>query len=126
MTHATENAALDVVLNYHQAWTSGDVDGAMTRVSDDFVCQAPDGPLEKEAFREYLAGFVPHLTGAPDVARFAEGEHVALIYYPQTAVTKTTPATEYFTVRDGVIVKSLLMFDRLSYAPPEAQQAAAP
>ena len=118
MTQAMDNAALDVVLDYHQAWTSGDVDRAMKCVSDDFVCQAPDGRLEKEAYREYLASFVPHLTGAPDVARFAEGEHVALIYYPQTAVTKTTPATEYFTVRDGVIVESLLMFDRLSYAPP--------
>jgi predicted SnoaL-like aldol condensation-catalyzing enzyme len=125
MTQTAGNAALDVVLDYHQAWTSGEVDRAMDRLSDDFVCQAPDGPLEKEAYRAYLASFVPHLTGAPDVARFAEGDHVALIYYPQTAVTKTTPATEYFTVRDGVIIESLLMFDRLSYAPPEAQQAGA-
>lgn len=118
MTQANGSTALDVVLDYHQAWTSGDVDRAMNRVSDDFVCQAPDGRFEKEAYREYLTGFVPHLTGAPDVARFSEGDHVALIYYPQTAMTKTTPATEYFTVRDGVIVESLLMFDRLSYAPP--------
>jgi ketosteroid isomerase-like protein len=118
MPQANSSSALDVVLDYHQAWTSGDVDRAMKRVSDDFVCQAPDGRLEKEAYREYLAGFVKHLTGAPDVARFSEGDHVALIYYPQTAMTKMTPATEYFTVRDGVIVESLLIFDRLSYAPP--------
>lgn len=118
MTQATGNAALDVVLEYHKAWTSGDVEGAMKRVSDNFVCQAPDGRFEKAAYGEYLAGFVQHLTGAPDVARFAEGDHVALIYYPQTAMTKTTPATESFTVRDGSIVESLLMFDRLSYAPP--------
>lgn len=118
MTQANGNAALDVVLDYHQAWTSGDVDRAMQRVSDDFICQAPVGKLEKEAYREYLAGFVKRLTGAPDVARFSEGDHVALIYYPQTATTKTTPATEYFTVRNGVIVESLLMFDRQSYVPP--------
>lgn len=121
MTQKTGNAALDVVTDYHEAWTSGDVDRAMSRLSNDFVCQTPDGRLEKQAFREYLAGFVPRLTGAPDIARFADGDHVALIYYPQTAMTRTTPATEYFTVRDGVIVESLLMFDRLSYAPPNQQ-----
>lgn len=118
MTQANCNAALDIVLEYHHAWTSGDVEGAMKRVSDDFVCQAPGARFEKAAYREYLAGFVQNLTGAPDVARFADGDHVALIYYPQTAMAKTTPATEYFTVRDGAIVESLLMFDRLSYAPP--------
>lgn len=118
MTQANGNSALDIVLKYHHAWTSGDVDGAMKCVSDDFTCQTPGGRLEKQAFRAYLAGFVQHLTGAPDVARFSEGDHVALIYYPQTAMTRTTPATEYFTVRAGVIVESLLMFDRLSYAPP--------
>lgn len=121
MTQTARPTALDIVLEYHRAWTSGDLDQAMTLVSENFVCQAPDGPLAKDAYREYLAGFVPHLTGIADVASFAEGDHVALIYYPQTAVTSTTPATEYFTVRDGVIVDSLLMFDRLSYAPPHQQ-----
>ena len=36
-------------------------------------------------------------------------------------MTSTAPAAEYFTVRDGRIVESLLVFDRLSYAPPQAQ-----
>ena len=64
---------------------------------------------------------MPRLTGVVDVAGFAEGDHVVLIYYPQTAVTADTPAAEYFTVRDGTIAESLLMFDRLSYTPPNAK-----
>jgi len=36
-------------------------------------------------------------------------------------VTSTAPAAEHFTVRDGRIVESLLVFDRLSYAPSQAQ-----
>lgn len=119
MTQATNPAALDVVMQYHRAWTSGDVDTAMTKVSDDFVCHTPgDGSLGKEDFREYLASFVPMMTGLDDLAQFVDGDRVALLYYPQTAVTSTTLAAEYLTVRDGRIAESRLAFDRLSYGSP--------
>ena len=51
-------------------------------------------------------------------AGFADGERVALFYYPQTATTKTAPAAECFTVRNGKIVENVLVFDRLSFGPP--------
>lgn len=57
---------------------------------------------------------------AVDIAGFAEGERVALFYYPQTAATSTAPAAECFTVRHGAIVESVLVFDRLSFGPPAA------
>ncbi|MGD9695942.1 MAG: nuclear transport factor 2 family protein [Thermoleophilia bacterium] len=117
MTGTTRSAALDAVLEYHRAWTSGDIDRAMTRVSDDIVCRAPGQDLSgKEAYRAYLAGFAPSLTGLTDVASFAAGDRVALFYLPHTAVTRTAPAAECLTVRDGMIVESLLVFDRLSFA----------
>lgn len=119
MTQASGTTALDTVLDYHLAWTSGDVDRAMSRVADDIVCHAPGEDLTgKDAYRGYLADFAPHLTGLRDVASFADGDRVALFYYPQTAVTSTAPAAEYFTVRDGLIAESVLVFDRLSFAPP--------
>lgn len=122
MTQPSASTALETVLDYHRAWTSGDLDRAMTRVADDIVCHAPDGDLiGKDAYRGYLAGFVPNLTGLTDVASFADGGHVALFYYPHTAVTRTAPAAEYFTVRDGSIVESVLVFDRLAFAPPNEQ-----
>lgn len=120
MPPATDATALDTVLNYHQAWTSGNVDQAMTHVSDDIMCHAPGEDLTgKEAWRTYMAGFVPSLTGLTDVARFADDGHVALFYYPQTADTSTALAAEHFTVRDGKIVELMLIFDRLSYAGPD-------
>lgn len=126
MSQTTRSTALDIVSEYHRAWTSGHIDQAMTRVSDDFVCRAPGADaLGKDAYREYLTGFVNgNLTGVVDVASFADGDHVALIYYPQTAATSTAPAAEYFTVRNGLIAESLLIFDRLSYAPQGQQQEA--
>jgi hypothetical protein len=107
------------VLTYHRVWTSGDIDRAITRVAEDIVCRAPGQDLVgKDAYRAFLADFAPSLTGLTDVASLADDNHVMLFYYPHTATTSTAPAAEYFTVQDGTIVESLLVFDRLSYAPP--------
>ncbi|MBZ2195317.1 nuclear transport factor 2 family protein [Occultella gossypii] len=116
MTHPSAHAT---VLDYHRAWTGGDVEAAMTLVADDITCRAPGVDLSgKDAYRAFIAGFAPQLTGIGDIAEFADGERVALFYYPQTAATTTAPAGECFTVRDGKIVESVLVFDRLSYGPP--------
>jgi len=52
-----------------------------------------------------------------------DGNGVALWYFPQTAKTSTTLASELFTVKDGQIVEIRLMFDRLGYAPRERPAA---
>ena len=119
MTHA-QNETLSVVEAYHQAWTGGDVDRALTYVSKDVRCSAPDDKVSTKAdWRAYLSAFVPMLTGAPEYARMTDGDRVALWYFPQTSVTKTTLASELFTVQAGQIVEIRLAFDRLSYAPPQ-------
>lgn len=111
--------AYDIVQSYHRAWTSGDVERAMTFIADDITCRAPGVDLNgKEAYGSYIAGFAPTLTGIGDIADFTDGDRMALFYYPQTAATSTTPAAEYFTVRGGRISESVLIFDRLSYGPP--------
>lgn len=114
-----QNPAAEIVQEYHQAWTGGDVDRAMTYVATDVVCRAPGQDLSGiAAYRGFLGGFAPMLTGIADIASFAVGERVALFYYPQTAATSTAPAAECFTVQDGKIIENVLIFDRLSYAPP--------
>jgi ketosteroid isomerase-like protein len=122
MTPTSDPTSLETVLAYHRAWTSGDIDQAMSYVADDILCRAPGDDLAgKNAYRDYLAGFAQNLTGLTDVGSLADGDHVALFYYPHTAVTSTAPAAEYFTVRDGRIVENVLVFDRLSFAPPNQQ-----
>ena len=109
-----------VVDAYHRAWTSGDVAGALERVADDVEVHAPDDRVcTKADWQQYLTAFVPALTGAPELTRLVAGDRVALWYYPQTAVTSTTLASELFTVRDGRIVAIRLVFDRLGYMPLE-------
>lgn len=115
----TQRTASETVQRYHRAWTGGDVEEAMTYVHDDVTCRAPGVDLPgKAAYQAFIAGFAPNLTGLADIAEFADGERVALFYYPQTAATSTAPAAECFTVRDGKIVENVLVFDRLSFAPP--------
>ena len=115
-----QSTAYEVVKNYHRAWTSGNVYEAMGYVADDISCRAPGVDLDsKDAYQGFIGGFAPMLTGIGDIAEFADGDRVALFYYPQTAATSTTPAAEFFTVRDGKIAESVLIFDRLSYGPPE-------
>ncbi|HMR48983.1 MAG TPA: hypothetical protein PKE40_07030 [Arachnia sp.] len=90
--------------------------------------QMPSGPsrspavcsprCRKDAYRAFIGGFAPMLTGLGDIAEFTDGDRVALFYYPQTAATSTAPAAEFFTVEDGKIATSVLIFDRLSYGPP--------
>lgn len=114
-------SAHDIVQSYHRAWTSGEVDRAMTYVADDITCRAPGLDLTgKDAYRQFIAGFAPALVGLADIADFHDGDRVALFYYPQTAATATAPAAECFTIRDGKIVESVLVFDRLSFGPPSA------
>lgn len=109
-----------IVAKYHEAWTAGDVDGAMEFVADDVVCHSPGGDLVgKPAYDEFIRSFAPMLTGTPEVARFVDGDRVALFYFPQTHVTATTLAGELFEVRDGAIAQTWLAFDRMSYGPPQ-------
>lgn len=116
--------SLSTVQAYHQAWTGGDVDRALTYVSDDVRCFAPDENITtRDDWRAYLTAFVPMLTGAPEHTRMTDQDRVALWYFPQTAVTTTTLASELFTVRHGQIVEIRLAFDRLGYVPQPQQPA---
>ena len=41
----TASPALRTALAYHHAWTSHDLDQAMSYIADDIVCDAPAGRL---------------------------------------------------------------------------------
>lgn len=124
MTGEEQSPTLTTALAYHRAWTGGNLDGAMDLVADDITCHAPGQVLSgKKSYRGFLQGFSQVMTGLTDVAAFGDEDHAVLFYYPHTAVTSTAPAAEHFTFRDGKIAESVLVFDRLSYAPPPGEQA---
>ena len=66
-----------------------------------------------------MDGFVRMLTGVTEFTIFGDDTTAVLFYYPHTANTSDAPTAECFTVADGKIIRSVLVFDRPSFAPPQ-------
>jgi ketosteroid isomerase-like protein len=113
--------ALRVALDYYAAWTGHDFDKAMTFVADDIVCEAPAGRIEgAEAYREFMAPFAGMLVRAELFGGYGDDEHALIAYDTKTPLVASAPAAEYVTVRDGRIVHSRFIFDRLPFAQARA------
>jgi hypothetical protein len=119
----TNQQALDVALAYHDAWTSKDLERAMTYVADDIVCDAPAGRIEgAEAYRAFMGPFVQMLKRAELIAAFGDETTAVVVYDTDTVPVDGAPGAECVTVADGQIVYSRFIFDR---APFDAARAAA-
>jgi ketosteroid isomerase-like protein len=119
----SSSPALRVALAYHDAWTSKDMDRAMTYIADDIVCDAPAGRIESaQAYRAFMTPFVGMLLDSHMIAAFGDDETALVIYDTQTKLVESAPAAECVTVRDGKIVRSRFVFDR---APFDAARKAA-
>jgi hypothetical protein len=120
MTDPGAPLALATALAYHQAWTSQDLDQAMTYIADDSTCDAPGARISgAQQYRGFLGGFMTQLTGVQTVAAFGDDTTAVLVYYPHTASVSDAPTAECFTVAGGKITRSVLVFDRPSFAPPQ-------
>ena len=110
------SAALSVAMAYYHAWTAKDVDRAMTYVADDVVCEAPTGRIDGvEGFRRFMAPFAGMLISSDLIAAFGDDRTAVLVYNPHTTLVEHAPSAECFTVKDGRIVRSLLIFDRTPF-----------
>ena len=119
-TTQTTSPALRTALAYHQAWTSQNLDRAMTHVADGISCDAPGARISgAQQYRDFLGRFMTQLTGVQTVAAFGDDTTAVLFYYPHTANASDAPTAECFTVAGGKITRSVLVFDRPSFAPPQ-------
>jgi SnoaL-like domain len=119
MTDPGTPPALATALAYHQAWTSQDLDRAMTYIADDITCDAPGARITGAGqYRDFLGGFMTQLAGVQTVAAFGDDATAVLFYYPHTATVRDAATAECFTVADGKITRSVLVFDWPSFAPP--------
>jgi ketosteroid isomerase-like protein len=119
----TTSPALRVALAYYQAWTSRDLDTAMSYIADDIVCDAPAGRLQgAAAYRAFMGPFTQILKRAELIASFGDDTTAVVVYDTETVPVPSAPAAECVTVRDGKIAYSRFIFDR---APFDAARAAA-
>jgi ketosteroid isomerase-like protein len=122
--NATTSPALHTALAYHHAWTTHDLDKAMSYIADDIVCDAPAGRLEgAEAYRGFMGPFVQILTAAEMIAAYGDDKTALVMYDTETKLVKSAPAAECVTVTDGKITYSRFIFDRASF--DAARKAAA-
>jgi SnoaL-like domain len=93
MTESTSTSpALQTALAYHHAWTSHDIDKAMTYIAGNIVCLAPAGRLEgAEAFRSFMGPFTQILTGSKLIAAFGDDEKAVVMYDTDTVPVKDAP-----------------------------------
>jgi len=111
--------ALQVARAYYDAWTGKDIERAMTYIADDIVCDAPAGRIAgSDAYRDFMGPFVVILESAELIAAFGDDEKAVLIYNTDTVPVKNAPGAECVTVKDGKIVKSRFIFDRLPFQAP--------
>ena len=123
MTETTSSPALRTALAYYQAWTSHDLDRAMSYVADEIVCDAPAGRLEgADAYRAFMGPFVQILRESRLIAAFGDDQTAMIMYETRTVPVPSAPGAECLTVTDGKITYSRFIFDR---APFDAARAAA-
>lgn len=122
----TQSPALQTALAYYRAWTSHDLDAAMSYIADDVVCDAPAGRLEgAEAYRGFMAPFVQVLTGSTLIAAFGDEQTALIMYDTQTVPVPSAPGAECVTVQDGKITQSRFLFDRLPFEAARRSAGAA-
>jgi ketosteroid isomerase-like protein len=111
------SAARKIALAYYEAWTSKDIDLAMSYFADDIVCDAPAGRIEGiSAYREFLGPFTQILLGADLIAAFGDDTTAVLVYDTRTVPVPEAPGAECLTIADGKIVHNRFIFDRLPFA----------
>jgi ketosteroid isomerase-like protein len=112
----TTSPALRIALAYYQAWTSHDLDKAMSYIADDMVCDAPAGRLAgAAAYRGFMGPFVQILTRSELLAAFGDKQTALIMYGTETVPVKSAPRAECVTVTDGKITYSRFIFDRAPF-----------
>src|SRR5262249_52292575 len=122
MTDST-SPAVAVALAYYQAWTSHDLDKAMSCIADDIVCQSPGGPVEgAAAFRGFISPFAQIVPGSTPIAAFGDDTTAVVMYDTQTVPVQDAPGAECVTVADGKIPHMRIIFGRLPFETARAAQ----
>lgn len=119
MTGATmteQTNPLQTVLAYHEAWSNHDMDRAMRYIAENIICDAPAGRIEgAEAYRAFMGPFVKMLKSTKLLAAFGDDATAMIMYDTQTALVESGPGAEWLTIKNGKIVYSRFIFDRLPF-----------
>lgn len=105
-----------MALAYYRAWTSGDLEAAMSYIAADIELDTPGGPIRgAEAFRGFLEPFAGMATGTELLAAFGDDQSALILYDVRTPPVPSAPGAEWIKVSGGKIVYDRFVFDRLPF-----------
>lgn len=110
-------SAMDTAVSYYRAWTSGDIDGAMSLVADGVTCHAPPGTLTgMPALQAFMGPFAASLTRSELLAAYGSDDEALIMYDTANPAVASAPGAEFYRLEDGRIVEIRIIFDRLPFA----------
>jgi limonene-1,2-epoxide hydrolase len=102
----TTNAALEVVRDYHRAWTARDFQAARRQLADDLRVEVPINEYrDADEFHEALTGFGRLVSNVDLIAEFGSGSEAMLLYDMTVDSLGTMRIAEHFTVEGGRIAR---------------------
>lgn len=115
----------ETVRAYHEAWTGGDITAAGTYIAEGFITRAPVGSYDSRA--EYLVGLANFrnrfVTGVDLISElYGEGEAMLLYDVHTNTPAGTLRTAEHFTMSDGKISSTILVFDATAWRAMMASQ----
>lgn len=103
--------------DFVRAWTSKDVEKALSFLADDVVCEAPNGTFEGLArYREFLEPFASSILSATVIDVLSSETHATTVYTVDTPFLKDFRGIDYLTVENGKITRVISVFDLLPMA----------
>ena len=113
----TNGLAQKIAEDFVHAWTSKNVDKALSLLADDVVCEAPTGTFEGvEGYRQFLERFANSLIGATVIDVLSNDTNAATVYAVDTPILKDFRGIDYLTVENGEITRVISVFDLLPMA----------
>lgn len=115
--------ALDIVMPYQEAWTSGDFETAAPYLADDFVMRGPIADYgSKHAFVEGFSAFFAQAMrpGWHKVAAYGDEHGAMLLYDLFLASGGTMRIADHLTVKDGKIQAEEIVWDTHAYRAARA------
>ncbi|MEU2281529.1 nuclear transport factor 2 family protein [Streptomyces sp. NPDC013178] len=109
---AITGSAQKIADEFVRAWLGGDVDKAMSFLSEDVVCEAPNGRFEGlERYRQFLEPFTSALISSTVIDVLGDDTHAATVYTTETPFAKDFRGVDYLTVENGKIIHVISVFD---------------
>jgi uncharacterized protein YndB with AHSA1/START domain len=125
VTIDTEPAEVEgVVAAYHRAWTSGNVDQALSFVSPSVQIEVPINSYpDRASFGDALVEFQHRIDSVTVLSEMHAGDQAMILYDIDVNGLGEMRVAEHFTVNEGVIVRLRQVHDTAAIRAAAARQA---